>query len=56
MKQGLFYLGCLMALLQLTACHMQTEQNSKLAVIKPISEVTSVRSKDIAALLNQANK
>lgn len=45
-----------MALMQLTACHMQTEQNSKPTVIKPVSEVTSVRSKDIAPLLNQANK
>lgn len=56
MKQELFYLGCLMALMQLTACHLQTEQNFKHVVIKPVSEVTSVRSKDIATLLNQANK
>ena len=56
MKQGLFYLSCLIVLMQLSACQMGTEQNLSKAVIKPHSKLSSARSEDIATLLSQANK
>ncbi|OTG76378.1 hypothetical protein B9T23_08720 [Acinetobacter terrae] len=35
---------------------MASEQNSNQAMMKPVSEIISARSEDIAMLLNQINK
>ncbi len=56
MKQGLFYLGCVMVFMQLTACQTGKDQSSNPSILKSVSETTTGRSAEIATLLNQANK
>ncbi|WP_425916098.1 class D beta-lactamase [Acinetobacter sp. TSRC1-2] len=56
MKQGLFYLSCVMVFMQLTACQTGKDQSLNLFLLKPISGITAERSAEIATLLNQANK
>lgn len=55
MKQGLFYLGCAMIFMQLTACQMGKDHSLNPSILKPVSETTVGRSAEISSLLNQAN-